>query len=41
MSSLKYSTFAEFRRDLRGSTSWASHIDEIADSAFQVEEKPH
>lgn len=36
--SQKYSTFADFRKDIRGSTSWSNHIDEIADQAFQVDE---
>jgi len=31
MSDRAYRTFNELRRELRGSASWSTHIDEIAD----------
>ena len=31
MSDRAYRTFNELRRDLRGSASWQTHIDEIAE----------
>lgn len=44
MSKREYSSFADFRKDLRGSAHWSNHIDEIADQVGNFDEdgkKPH
>ena len=43
MSKREYTSFADFRKDLRGSTNWSTHIDEIADQvgSFDDDVKPH
>jgi len=39
MSSIRsYQTFSDLRRDMRGSASWSSHIDEIADTSVKLED---
>lgn len=43
MSNREYRSFADFRKDLRGSANWSTHIDEIADQVgnFDEDGKPH
>lgn len=38
MSQREYRSFADFRKDLRGSAHWSNHIDEIADQVGNGED---
>lgn len=33
-----YRSFSELRREMRGSSNWSNHIDEIADASGRVED---
>ena len=35
-----YRSFSDLRREMRGSSNWTNHIDEIAESVGRVEDAP-